>query len=373
MPATTPALPRISPTDLIARLAQGVPTALLDVRDDVAWKVEAPAAETTHASVPEAIAEAPSLARRLPDGVVVVCDRGVSARAVAEALREAGNAAVALEGGMRGWIGALRAVPVELGVSGLELRQVQRPGRGCLSYVLAAGGHALVVDPAPDPGFYVALALELGAEITDVLDTHLHADHLSGARALAARTGATLRLPAAALERGVTYADEVAPLRDGDVLRVGAVELRALALAGHTTDMTGLLVARRALVSGDSLFADGIARPDLQRSDPAGACEMTRQLHATLRDRVLNLRGDVVLLPGHDHPVVRTGALAPTLAEVRARVPELALEDPDAFAAALVAAMPPRPANYEAVIAVNSGRRPLDPDLETGGNACATR
>ena len=82
--------------------------------------------------------------------------------------------------------------------TGLEVRQVQRPGRGCLSYVLATGGHALVVDPAPDADFYVALAQGLGARIDTVVDTHLHADHLSGARALAHATGATLRLPAGA-------------------------------------------------------------------------------------------------------------------------------------------------------------------------------
>src|SRR5439155_19801346 len=106
------------------------------------------------------------------------------------------------------------------------------------------------------------------ARITDVFDTHLHADHLSGARALAAATGATLRLPAAAVERGVAYA--VTPVADGDELDLGGIPVRALALPGHTSDMTGLLVAGRVLVAGDSLFADGIARPDLQRGDAAG-------------------------------------------------------------------------------------------------------
>ena len=85
---------------------------------------------------------------------------------------------------MRGWIKVLQSRPVDIGVDGLVVRQVQRPARGCLSYLLASDGHALVVDPAPDAAFYVALAQELGARITDVLDTHLHADHLSGARML---------------------------------------------------------------------------------------------------------------------------------------------------------------------------------------------
>src|SRR5262249_50675304 len=159
-------------------------------------------------------------------------------------------------------------------IDGVDVRQVQRPGRGCLSYVLASGGRALVVDPAPDADFYAELARELGARITDVVDTHLHADHLSGARDPPDPTRARLRLPAAALERGLSYADRVEPLRDGDTIELGDLTVRALALPGHTTDMTGLALEERALISGDSLFADGIARPDLQRGDPVGARNM---------------------------------------------------------------------------------------------------
>ncbi len=320
-----------------------------------------------------ALADPAGLARDLVDPAVVVCDRGITAQRVADALRSAGATASVLAGGMRGWIGALQARPLELGIEGLAAWQVQRPGRGCLSYVLAAGGEALVVDPAPDPDFYVALARGAGARVTSVIDTHLHADHLSGARALAAATGAALRLPAPALERGVAYAGIVTALHDGETIALGAVPVRAIALPGHTTDMTGLVVGEHALLSGDSLFADGIARPDLQQSDPAGARAMARTLHRTLHERVLTLGGDVRLLPGHAHPGVHDDAVAPTLAQVRAAVPELDLADPDDFADALLADMPPRPANYEAVIAANAGRRDPDPELETGGNSCATR
>jgi glyoxylase-like metal-dependent hydrolase (beta-lactamase superfamily II) len=305
--------------------------------------------------------------------VAVVCERGLTAQGVTEALRTRGVDAMVLDGGMRGWIGTLQARPVELGIEGLVLILGQRPGRGCLSYLLAADGEALVVDPAPDPGFYLELARGLDAHITTVFDTHIHADHISGARELAVAAGATLRLSDAALDRGVAYADRVVPTADGEELAVGHVTLRAVALPGHTTDMTGLVVEDRALIGGDSLFADGIARPDLQRGDREGAKAMAMALHATLHERVLPLGDETILLPCHTHPGVQIEAIAPRLAEVRATVPELALEDPEEFAREVTAAMPPRPANYEAIIAVNSGTHPFDPDLETGGNSCATR
>ena len=137
--------------------------------------------------------------------------------------------------------------------------------------------------------------------------------------------------------------------------------------------MTGLLIADRALIGGDSLFLDGIARPDLQRSDPEGARHMGRVLHATLRERVLALGEEIMLLPGHTHPGVNADAVASPLVAVRSAVPDLAIDDPDEFAARLLSGMPPRPANYEAIIAVNAGAQPFDPDLETGGNSCSAR
>jgi glyoxylase-like metal-dependent hydrolase (beta-lactamase superfamily II) len=362
----------IAPAELAERLERHEPVTVLDVRDDASWTIEAPTLTVLHIPSGELLADPQSAAARLDGPAVVVCNRGVTAAGAASALHEAGADVAVLEDGMRGWIGVLRAQPVDLGIEGLAVWQVRRPGRGCLSYLLAAGGEALVVDPAPDARFYVDLAERAGATITSVVDTHLHADHLSGARALAQDTCAALRLPAPALDRGVGYAAAVAPLADGDEIPVGPVPVRALALPGHTTDMTGLVVAGRALIGGDSLFADGIARPDLQQSDPEGAHAMARTLHATLRERVLALGDDAVLLPGHTHPGV-DGALAPTLGEIRRVVPELALDDADAFAEALVADMPPRPANYEAVIAANAGHHPFDPELETGGNSCATR
>ena len=100
---------------------------------------------------------------------------------------------------------------------------------------------------------------------------------------------------------------------------------------------------------------------------------MGRLLHATLHARVLSLGDDLILLPGHTHPGVYADAVTARLGAVCAAVPELQIGDAGEFAEALLAEMPPRPANYEAVIAVNAGTHPFDPELETGGNSCSTR
>jgi glyoxylase-like metal-dependent hydrolase (beta-lactamase superfamily II) len=373
MPVTSTTDISITAGELADRIAVGEAITVLDLREDATWGIEGAGVHHHHRSPEQVIADPAAVAAGLDGPVAVVCHRGMTALPVAQALRDHGVKAAVLEGGMRGWINALQTRPIDLDVEGLDVYQVQRPGRGCLSYLLISEGKALVVDPAPVPAFYIDLAAEHGASVTDVVDTHLHADHLSGARALAERTGAALRLPALALERGVAYADRVVALRDGDRIDLGSVPIRVLALPGHTTDMTGLLVADRALIGGDSLFADGIARPDLQLGDPAGARAMARRLFETLHERVLAQPGDVVLLPGHSNPGVHPAAIAPTLSQVREYVPELAIADPDEFAEALLADVPPRPANYESVIAVNAGTHPFDPELEAGGNSCSTR
>ena len=100
---------------------------------------------------------------------------------------------------------------------------------------------------------------------------------------------------------------------------------------------------------------------------------MAKVLHATLRDVLGPLGDDVVVLGAHEHPGLRSGAVAPTLGALRTEIPELSIGSADAFADAVLAQMPPRPANYEMVIEANAGRVDADPELEAGGNSCSSR
>jgi glyoxylase-like metal-dependent hydrolase (beta-lactamase superfamily II) len=300
----------------------------------------------------------------------VICARGRASAAAAAALATAGIEATNVAGGMVAWSRLLVAQEVPIGTP-TTVVQLRREARGCLSYLVVSDGEALVVDPAPNVAAYVAEADRLDVRITRILDTHVHADHLSGMRELAAATGATMHLSDAAMARGVRYRGVFA-VRDGAHLPVGRADLKVVALPGHTSDMTGVVVDGRAIVAGDSLLVGSVARPDLEAGDD-GMYDAAKVLQATIRDRVLALGDDVILLPCHYAGGRRSEPLAPTLGEVRAATPLLAIEDPDAFAAATLAAMPPRPARYLEIIAANlAGADTMEAaGLEVGANNCA--
>jgi glyoxylase-like metal-dependent hydrolase (beta-lactamase superfamily II)/rhodanese-related sulfurtransferase len=359
-------------------LRTGQELAVLDVRDTdafAAWHVAAPHATVVNLTEDAVTADPEGALAALPAEVPlrVICNVGNMSLRVVELLAGRAPDVRSVHGGMVGWSRVLQASAIP--VSGaVAVTQFRREARGCLSYLLVADGEALVVDPAPTVDAYLDAAAAQGARIRRVLDTHVHADHLSGARELAGRAGATLHLSAAALARGIRYAGDVAPVKDGDVLPLGAASVTVLALPGHTSDMTGLRLGDAALVGGDSLFLDAIARPDLEVGE-TGSGDAARALHRTLRDRIGRLPDTMLLLPCHYAGGRRDGPLVARLGEVRAAVPELALDE-DTFVRQVLADMPPRPANYLAIIGVNLGEE-LDADtasrLEVGANNCAAR
>jgi glyoxylase-like metal-dependent hydrolase (beta-lactamase superfamily II) len=367
-----------SATALEYELREGGGTTVVDVRreaDFAEWHLEG-AEGACLVNVPsDALLADPAgaLARAGVGGgpVSVICTRGRISAAAAQALTAAGIPAVSVDGGMIAWSRVLQAGAVEIGTP-TRVVQFRREARGCLSYLVASDGEALVVDPAPDVDAYLDEAARQGARITAVLDTHVHADHLSGARLLRDRHGARLHLSRGALARGVADADRVEAVGRDDRIRVGSADVRVVELPGHTTDNVGVLVDGRALIAGDSLFADSVARPDLEVGD-AGAADAAAILHATITRRILTLGDEVVLLPCHYAGGRIDGPIAPTLGEVRQAVPMLGLPV-DAFVAAALAAMPPRPANYLQIIAANmTGMADDDtPGLEVGANNCAT-
>ena len=230
----------------------------------------------------------------------------------------------------------------------------------CASYLFGCGTQSklAVVDPHAElVDDYLAAAAALGAPIVAVFETHVQADHISGLPALVERTGATAYLPAGA---GVEF-DHVA-LVDGEVVELGNTFVTAIATPGHAPAHHAYALAdlRREtdepwlVFSGDSLLIGDVGRPDLHVAGDAHG--QARLLHASLR-RLLELRDYVVLYPSHYAGSVCGRGLSgnpfSSIGFERAHNPLLALADPDAFADALVADMPPRPAEQERIVAAN--------------------
>src|SRR5256885_10420150 len=288
--------PTISTEGLRELLEQGAPVTVLDVR---------PAAERAEWSIPGSVhADAYDALRRgdpnaLPDfhpanggRVVTVCAAGKTSMLAAERLRARGLNAVSLEGGMRAWSLAWNTAEVSCPGSTARIVQLRRTGKGCLSYLIGSNGEAAVVDASLEPQIYHRLADERGWRIRTVLETHVHADHLSRARALAVDTGARLCLPAT--ER-VSF--QYTPLKDGDIVRVGSAGLRVLPTPGHTPDSACYLLDELALFTGDTLFLAAVGRPDLEATTDESR-HRAQVLHASLQ-RLVALPPETAVLPAH--------------------------------------------------------------------------
>jgi len=240
------------------------------------------------------------------------------------------------------------------------LRPFLNDATSCASYLFGCGTHAklAVVDPHADlVDDYVATAAALGASIVAVFETHVQADHLSGMPELVARTGATAYLPTGA---GVGF--EHVALADGDVVELGKTVVTAMATPGHAPAHHAYTVADRRrgteepwlVFSGDSLLIGDVGRPDLHVAGDAQG--QARLLHGSLQ-RLLELSDHVVLYPSHYAGSIcgrgLSGNPVSSIGFERAHNPLLAVTDGDAFADALVAEMPPPPAEQERIVAAN--------------------
>jgi glyoxylase-like metal-dependent hydrolase (beta-lactamase superfamily II) len=373
----------LTPSELKARIDAGEDVTILDTRatsDFAEWHVDGPTVEIENVPYFEFIGEEidEELLSRVPEGdpLVVLCAKGGASEYVAGELAEAGRDVVHLAEGMNGWARIYeRYVVADYDGPG-TLYQYQRPSSGCLGYLLVSGGEAAVVDPLRAfTDRYLADAAELGAELAYAFDTHIHADHISGVRELAA-TGVTGVIPDNAVPRGVTYADDVETAADGDEFTVGAATVETLYTPGHTSGMTSYLLGGSLLATGDGLFVESVARPDLEEGDE-GAPEAARQLYETLQEVVLPLPDDTLIGGAHFSDAAEPrvdGTYTAPLGEVVERMDALTVDE-DAFVEIVLADMPPRPANYEEIIATNLGQRTADDDeafeLELGPNNCA--
>jgi glyoxylase-like metal-dependent hydrolase (beta-lactamase superfamily II) len=302
--------------------------------------------------------------------IVTICNAGKVSQTAADMLAQRGFDARSLAGGMNAWSVAWNTAIVRLRDRAAEVIQVRRTGKGCLSYVVASSREAAVIDPSVGSDVYVDIARRQGWSIRYVLETHIHADHLSRARELVKATGAELVLPPQERARFAFRA-----MRDGESISVGGATLTAIHTPGHTNESTSFVLDDSAVFTGDTLFISGVGRPDLH-ADPEAARQRARALFVSL-NRLRALPRDIVVLPAHaSEPIAFDGvAVAAPMNDVSTWLSEwLACES--AFVDRVTSNLPATPPNFARIVELNeAGEFPSgDPTaLEAGANRCAVR
>ncbi|RBI60251.1 MBL fold metallo-hydrolase [halophilic archaeon] len=363
----------LSPENLGDRLEDGDDQLLvLDIRHEdefESWHIP----ESVHIDVYDTLKESPEQAQSaltsLPQDkeIVTVCAAGEVSDTATTVLTDLGYDAMTLEDGMRGWSRVHFAANLPVTTPD-QLIQVTRPGTGCLSYVLIDNGEAVIVDPSQYTQNYLDLIADHGATLTAVLETHAHADHISGAQELAVNHDVPHYLhPADAGELTPTTAFD-----DGEVITVGSISIESLHTPGHTEGSMTFNVEGEALLTGDTLFLESVGRPDLEGGSEGVIRERARTLYDSLQ-RLLSQSDEVQVLPAHD-PGAPEPPTTTSLHEVREQN-EILGYDQKEFVEVITANIPETPPNHEQIKRVNVGKEHVDEEkarqLELGPNQCA--
>ncbi|OPL14585.1 MAG: MBL fold metallo-hydrolase [delta proteobacterium ML8_D] len=247
----------------------------------------------------------------------------------------------------------------------MYFKQITVPGMGCNSYVIGCPGarQAVVVDPKRDVQEYMDISRDEGMKITHIIETHVHADHVSGNQELKSRTGADI------------YYSEYAPvvfehkkLKEGDVIEFGMLKLEILYTPGHTPNSISVLVTDKAradvpwmILTGDLLFVGSIGRPDLAGEEVLE--DQIKNLYDSLYGKLRRLPDYLEVFPAHGHGSLCGKGLNPktnsTLGYERLTQPILQLAGFEEFHDQIAKAFPVRPKSFTHIINTNIQGAPL--------------
>lgn len=341
------------------------------------WKIEGEGFEYFNMPYFELLDGVDEVMDKIPANkeVLVVCAKEGSSVMVAEMLSDAGLTVSYLKGGMKAWSEHLEPLKIGDLKDGGEIYQFIRLGKGCLSYMVVSNGEAAIIDSTRMIDTYLDFAESIGAKITQVFDTHLHADHISGGRQIAESTNATYWLPPKDATE-VVFGYE--PLENGKVVKIGhtAIEIQALYSPGHTIGSTSFVVDEKYLLTGDILFIDSIGRPDL-----AGLAEdWVGDLRETLYTRYKELSDELIVLPSHFmiiEELNEDGSVAKKLGSLFKENHGLNIADEAEFREMVTGNLPPQPNAYQEIRQTNMGKITPDEEkqreMEIGPNRCAVR
>ncbi len=352
---------QITPQELKDKLAKKGDLLLLDVRtpeEYANWKIEG--------SVNIPIQELTSKVEDLPKKeIITICAHGQRSQFAANMLNSYGFKAASLWGGMALWNTVYDFVELAK-TSAFSLYQIKRVAKGCLGYFLISAKKAVIVDPTTHVSEYTNFAKNLGCKIEKIVDTHQHADHLSGSRLLRQETKAELFLNSL---DGYNFSG-YKKLEENKSFRVGEADIQIIQTPGHTKGSTSLLVDNKILLTGDTLFVEGVARPDIKNKSE----EYAADLHETYQNKILNLSPNTLIASAHSRNAAIFGQpVSATLESIRKsnRIFELSKTE---FVKYIVSNIPHKPFNYEHIIKANKEGLDYSEDeiaeLEFGANKC---
>jgi glyoxylase-like metal-dependent hydrolase (beta-lactamase superfamily II) len=373
---TTP----ITTKELAKKVVNHEKTLILDVRNTDEfdnWKIEGGNVEVINEPYFNLLDGIDPVTEKLDKDqeVIVLCAKGGSSQMVAELLEEEGgfSKVLNLEGGMKAWSEHLEPVKIGNLKEGGSLYQFVRLGKGCLSYMVESDGEAAIIDTNRMIDTYESFAKEKGVQIKHLIDTHLHADHISGGRVLAEKAGGTYHLPPKDATE-VTY--DFTALEEGNDIVVGntKVKVQPIYSPGHTIGSTSLVIDDQYLLTGDILFVKSIGRPDL-----AGKAEdWVGDLRNSLYKRYKELSEDLIVLPAHysfAEELGKGGSVSARLGDLYQRNEGLRVDDEGVFRKMVTENLPPQPNAYQEIRETNMGKitpeEEKQREMETGPNRCA--
>ncbi len=373
-------VPEITPDELLKSLERGENPQVLDVRAPERVRlghIEAPDYRNLPGSVLSRYQDPRESGLDVSRPVAVVCDRGMSSRPVTAWLRGHGFEARSLAGGMLAYMNAT-VTREPAGLRGLDrLLQIDRVGKGSLGYLAIRQGEALAVDVGRDLSPWREALAASGARLTQVVDTHCHADYLSGGAALARAFGVRYRLhPADSIDPfdGTPGRVPFEALYDGEELPLGDARFVVEHLPGHTEGSVALRLGDELVLTGDLLFVGSVGRPDLADRTESWAGDLWKSLQRVREIWPAAIR----IFPGHySAESERDGdrMVSRRLVDLAAINPPFALSDAESFRAWIRERAGDYPEAYRHIKRANLGLIAVDgelaSELEAGRNQCA--
>jgi len=306
---------------------------------------------------------------RQSDSIILICNDGKESQRTATALSKTGISAVALAGGLKAWSKTYDIVPIEEKHSTLNVYQCKRLLKGCLSYIIVLPDHtsAIIIDPTSHTNIYDEFLKKNNLKVIAVVDTHIHADHVSGARKLAKQYAIPYLLPKASK---VDF--PFIPIEETlQSIAVGAT-IRCIHTPGHTQESISLLFDDIFLFSGDTLCIDAISRTDPGEDSKTAPKKLFHSINSIL----FELKERIHVLPAHATQALVPGPIrSATLRYVKLFNPIKSFSNSTQFSEFIMKKSFPKPPNYSTIQKLNRDKnlpRGIHIDqLELGGNFCA--